>query len=123
MFATCLNCMDGRVQLPVIKWIMENYNIKYVDMITEARMDGYLADKDSDTKDILKKVEISINLHESKNIFITGHHDCAGNPIDNTTHKKQITAAVYLIKKLFPDLNIISLWIDDNFRVENIIGI
>jgi len=123
MFATCLNCIDGRVQLPVINWIMGNYSIKYVDMITEAGMDGYLAGKYSNITDILKKVEISINLHGSKNIFITGHHDCAGNPVDDTTHEKQITAAVYLIKKLFPDLNIIGLWIDDNFTVENIIEI
>ncbi|MEN6292607.1 MAG: carbonic anhydrase [Methanobacterium sp.] len=43
-FATCLNCIDGRVQLPVINWIMKNYNVKYVDMITKAGMDGFLAD-------------------------------------------------------------------------------
>lgn len=35
-FVTAINCMDGRVQEPVIKWMKEKYNATYVDMITEA---------------------------------------------------------------------------------------
>ena len=61
MFATCLNCMDGRAQLPVINWIMENYDIKYVDMITEAGINGFLADEYLDISEILKKVRILKN--------------------------------------------------------------
>jgi carbonic anhydrase len=120
MFATCLNCMDGRVQLPVINWIMENYNVKYIDMITEAGMNGFLADKDSNINNILKKVEISIDLHESENIFIIGHYDCAGNPVDDITHKKQINTAVDRIKDIFHELNVVGLWINDKFLVEKI---
>ena len=119
-FATCLNCIDGRIQLPVINWIAKNYNVKYVDMITEAGMDGFLANKDSDISSILKKVEISISGHGSENIFVVGHCDCAGNPVDDVTHKKHINAAVKRIENLFPDLNVISLWIDKNFTVEKI---
>jgi len=119
-FATCLNCMDGRVQLPVINWIMENYSITYVDMITEAGINGFLADEYLDINDILKKVRISIDLHESKNIFIVGHYDCAGNPVNDITHKKQISTAVSRIKNLFPDLKVTGLWVNDNFIVEKI---
>jgi len=55
-FATCLNCMDGRVQLPVIHWIKENYGVDYVDMITEAGMDGALASENyKDMHSLLKK--------------------------------------------------------------------
>ncbi len=121
MFATCLNCMDGRVQLPVINWIIENYNVKYIDMITEAGMDGYLADERLDINDILKKVEISIDLHKSENIFIVGHYDCAGNPVDDITHKKQIYTAVERIKNIFPDLSVVGMWLNDDFIVEKII--
>jgi len=42
--AICLNCIDGRVQLPVIEWIKQNYGVDHVDMITEPGMDGFLAD-------------------------------------------------------------------------------
>ncbi len=60
-FATCLNCMDGRVQEPVIFWIKENYKVDFVDMITEAGMDGYLSDSGSDISRIQKKINVSLN--------------------------------------------------------------
>ena len=34
--ATCLNCMDGRVQLPVLTWIKAEYPVDFVDVIMEA---------------------------------------------------------------------------------------
>ncbi|WP_431061856.1 carbonic anhydrase [Methanobacterium sp.] len=120
-FATCLNCMDGRVQLPVIKWIMENYNIKYVDMITEPGMNGFLADKSSNIQNIIKKVQITVDIHDSENVFIVGHYDCVGNPVNDLTHEKHIYAAVNRIKSLFPDLNIVGLWVSEDFEVSNVI--
>jgi len=36
-FATAINCMDGRVQLPVINWLMENLSVDYVDIDHRAR--------------------------------------------------------------------------------------
>ena len=62
--------------------------------------------------------KISISGHGSSNIFVVGHHDYAANPVDNLTHKKQINTAVKRIKDLFPDLNVIGLWINENFTVE-----
>ena len=44
--AVCLNCIDGRVQVPVIDWIKDKFKVDHVDMITEPGMDGLLADKD-----------------------------------------------------------------------------
>ena len=122
-FATCLNCMDGGVQLPAINWIIENYDIKYVDMITKPGMDGFLANENSNIHNIIKNVEISIDVHDTKNISIVGHYDCTRNPVDDLTHQKQIITAVEKIKNLFPDLNVAGLWINDNFLVEKIIKI
>ena len=34
-FATAINCMDGRVQLPVIKFLQERFKAEYVDIISE----------------------------------------------------------------------------------------
>lgn len=116
-FATCLNCIDGRVQIPVIEWITENYGFKYVDMITKPGMDGFLSKKSSDISEIIKEIQITIDVHNSKNIFITGHYDCAGNPVDNDAHKRQIKKSVKRIKDLFNDLNVVGLWVSSNFSV------
>ena len=63
IFATCLNCMDGRVQLPTIQWSKENYQVDYIDMITEAGMDGVLTNKGTNIEGILQKINISIDKH------------------------------------------------------------
>lgn len=42
-FGTAINCIDGRVQLPVIKWLKENYYLDFVDMITEPGPDKVLS--------------------------------------------------------------------------------
>ena len=34
-FYTAINCMDGRVQLPVIYYLKERFGVPYVDVITE----------------------------------------------------------------------------------------
>ncbi|MEN6293189.1 MAG: carbonic anhydrase, partial [Methanobacterium sp.] len=77
--------------------------------------------KNSDIHNILKEVEISISGHGSENIFVVGHYDCAGNPVDDITHKEHINTAVNRIMDLFPDLNVIGLWINESFTVEKII--
>ena len=89
-FATCLNCIDGRAQLPVIKWIQENYDVEYVDMITEPGIDGLLADNNRSIDGVIEKIGISIEKNSASIIFVVGHHDCKGNPVDEATHKEQI---------------------------------
>lgn len=35
-FCTAINCMDGRVQLPVINFLMRRFSVEYVDSVTDA---------------------------------------------------------------------------------------
>jgi len=120
-FVTCLNCMDGRVQLPVIYWIKENYGVDYVDMITEAGMDGVLADENYKNVDsLIKKIEISLEKHNSRIVFVVGHHDCGGNPVDDKTHKNQICMAVEKVKGWKPSIQIVGLWVSKEWTVEKI---
>jgi len=112
--------MDGRVHLPVIQWIKENYEVEYVDLITEPGIDGILADFNSDINDIINKLEISVDKHESKYIFIGGHYDCLGHPVDNENHKKDVMVAVERIKNIKSSCKVIGLWISDEFSVEKI---
>ncbi len=120
-FATCLNCIDGRVQLPVVKWIMENYKIDFVDMITEPGMDGFLSHPLSHLDDIFRKIQITMDVHDSQDIFIVAHDDCAGNPVDKETHQKQVTVSVNLIKEHFPSCKVIGIWVDLDANIEKII--
>src|SRR6185295_2759331 len=87
--ATCLNCMDGRVQLPVVYWIKENYKVDFVDVITEAGMDGVLSGQE-DIREVLRSITISVDVNKSSKLFVVGHYDCRGNPAEEEIHHQQI---------------------------------
>ncbi len=121
-FATAINCMDGRVQIPVIEYIKNRYQVNYVDMITIPGPNKVLAEsKDKSTLESIKRrVEISVNLHSSKLVAICGHYDCAGNPADKETKIKQIIDAIKVTKLWFPEVQVIGLWINQNWEVEEV---
>ena len=72
IFATAINCMDGRVQVPVIDWLRRQYGADYVDMITEPGPERLLAEgKDlMASASIHRRLEISVNRHNSKLVAI-----------------------------------------------------
>lgn len=121
-FATAINCMDGRVQLPVIGYIKKKYGVDYVDMITEPGPNGVLAsNKDHVTVESIKRrVGISTGRHGSKYIAVAGHHDCAGNPVDKDTHLTHVRNAIKTVKSWGFNAEIIGLWVDENWQVNEV---
>lgn len=121
-FMTAINCMDGRTQVPVIEFLKNKYGLDYVDMITEPGPNRILAEgKDKPTiGSIKRRVEISITKHGSKLIAIVGHHDCAGNPIDKERQITHIRTAIETIRSWGFKAEIVGLWVDENWKVNEI---
>jgi carbonic anhydrase len=115
--ATCLNCMDGRVQLPVLQWIKANYPVDFVDVITEAGMDGVLA-KQEDISEVNRSIKVSVNVNKSTRLFIVGHYDCRGNPVDEKVHREEIVKSVERVKTHWPNQEVIGLWVNNQWHVE-----
>jgi len=115
--ATCLNCMDGRVQLPVIHWIKKNYRVDFVDVITEAGMDNVLSNQ-QDISEVLRSITISVDVNQSTRLFVVGHYDCRGNPVEENTHHQQIRNAVNRLKGHWPGHEIVGLWVNKTWAVE-----
>lgn len=88
-------------------------------MVTEPGMDDFLADTSNNIENMVKKISIWINIHNTKDIFIVGHHDCAGNPVDGKIHKMNIEESFNQIKSIFKGLSVIELWIKEDFNVKN----
>ncbi|MEA1933212.1 MAG: carbonic anhydrase [Thermodesulfobacteriota bacterium] len=122
IFVTAINCMDGRVQLPVIEYMKSRYGLDYVDMVTEPGPNKILAENGDKTtiESIKKRVKISIERHNSKQIAIVGHHDCAGNPADKETQTTHIISAIKTVKSWGLNVQIIGLWVDENRVVSEI---
>ena len=117
---TCLNCMDGRVQLPVLQWIKKYRRVDFVDVITEAGMDGVLADPNHDIGEILYSIGISVKMNNSTGLFVVGHYDCRGNPSNKKTHYQQIIKAIQRVKSHWASHSVTGLWVNKNWQVEEV---
>jgi hypothetical protein len=110
--------MDGRVQLPVIRYLQDRFEVLYVDSITEAGPVKSLANPVDETvsQSILSRVAVS-RTHGSKVVVVVAHDDCAGNPEDETTQRRQLEEAVDFIAGRFPDMSILGLWLNRDWSV------
>lgn len=108
--------MDGRIQIPLITWIKENYDADYVDTITEPGVDKKIAEK-YNLDPIQAKVSISINAHNSRLIVISGHFDCAGNPVSDELHISHIKKSVETVSSWNLGVKVIGVWVDSSWKV------
>lgn len=113
--------MDGRVQEPVIKYLKKRYNVPYVDSITEPGPIKILAGGTGIPviENILFRIDISINKHRSRAIAVVGHHDCAGNPVGKTEQLEQIRRSLQFLKDKYPQVELVGLWVDENWSVSD----
>jgi len=118
-FATSVCCMDGRIQIPLISWIKDNNSVDYVDTVTEPGVDKLTLDSDAVEK-IKSKVGISINAHGSNLVIVSGHHDCAGNPVSKEEHLNQIKKWVDVINSWNLGVQVIGAWVNENWQIEKI---
>jgi hypothetical protein len=113
-FATTINCMDGRTQLPVIEFLKKEYGVDYVDSVTEPGPIKYLADNADAAvvEQIKKRVMISTEKHGSSVIAIVAHEHCAGNPIEKDEQIKQLAASVSLVRGWAPGAEVFGVWVE-----------
>lgn len=120
-FATCLNCVDGRAQTPVLDYITNHFECDYVDMITEPGVDGLFADPDWIVPEsIIQKIGLSLGRQGPSMVFLVGHHDCLANPVDDETHKTHIKKGVKRIKTLVLKADVFGLWVEKDSTIKKI---
>ena len=115
-FATSISCMDGRIQIPISQWIKENYSVDFVDTITEPGVDKVISGN-SDLDSIKTKIGISINAHKSKLVVVSGHYDCAANPVSDDEHIDLIKKDIEIISSWNLGVDIVGIWVDGSWKV------
>ena len=118
-FATSISCMDGRIQIPINDWIKKNHSVDYVDTITEPGVEKKIT-ASIDIEQIKSKAEISIYKHKSDVIVVSGHHDCAGNPVSKEEHLAQIKNSIGVIESWKFPAKVLGIWVNDQWEVEQI---
>jgi len=119
-FATAINCMDGRTQLPVIEWMKKEFGVEYVDSITEPGPVRILAEPAEVAESIRQRVRISVERHGSKAVALVAHHDCAGNPVDRKTQLAQLRAAIETVCGWGFPVEVVGLWVGEDWGVQRV---
>ncbi len=118
-FVTAINCIDGRVQRPVTDWLKIAGHADYVDMVTEPGPEKALTSGDAVLEQAIRaKVEISVNAHGSRVVACAAHFDCAGNPVSDAEHARQVRASVDVIAHWGLAVRVIGLWVTENGYIE-----
>ena len=74
-------------------------------LLSKDHLDQYLVES------LKNKIKISLEKHKSKNIVVSGHEDCAGNPVSESVHKKDILKTAELIRLMFPKISVIPVYV------------
>jgi hypothetical protein len=121
-FATAINCMDGRTQLPVIEWMKREHKVDYVDTITEPGPVRILATATDAAalESIKRRLNISVNKHGSTRVAIIAHADCAGNPVDKDAQLSQLRMAAATVLSWDMGVQLDLLWLGDDWQVKRV---
>ncbi len=122
-FGTAINCIDGRVQEAVTRWVKDAYHLDYVDLVTEPGADKILSQGSKEAlAEIRAKVYTSISAHGSSVVVIAGHYDCAANPVSQEEHLRQIRNSMQVIRFWNFPVTVVGLWVNENWAVEVVGG-
>ena len=121
-FATVINCMDGRTQLPVIDYMKTKFNVDYVDVITEPGPVKVIAEQWNafQVNSIQQRLMISQEKHGSKHLALVAHYDCAGNPVEKSKQIEQLRRSIESIRLWGFKGDVVGLWVDENWAVQEV---
>ncbi|UCD65172.1 MAG: hypothetical protein JSW34_01730 [Candidatus Zixiibacteriota bacterium] len=121
-YCTVINCMDGRTQSVVNEYLKERFKVEFVDTITEPGPNRILAERSQPVlvESIMSRLEISLREHQSVGVAVVGHHDCAGNPAAEDEQIRHIKHAVRFIRTRHEGVNVIGLWVNERWEVEEV---
>jgi len=119
-FSTVINCMDGRIQLPVLDFMRNRFGHPYVDNITIAGPVRILANGTPAAilDAVRERLHVSVEVHGSRTIAVVAHHDCAGNPVSREEQIAQLRPACDWVRSLYPHCTILPLWVNAHWQVE-----
>lgn len=127
-FGTVLICMDGRPQRSTADYLANTFGVRYLDTITTAGTVRHLAEDTEQTHVLLSNLAVSVQRQSaargpsSARVAVVAHHDCLGNPTTESTQRQQVVAATQRIRDLYPEAEVIGLWVGETWTVERILA-
>lgn len=105
-------CMDFRFQKYIRQWIDENLKDKSFDLV------GF-AGSTKDLTTIMKQIDISVKLHQTKQVVLIHHENCGAYGAESTPerHRNDLLIAKKQILAQYPQLQVdlYYLYLDGKF--------
>lgn len=113
--ALVVHCMDYRLQKFLHPWIMSRFGADNFDIIS-------LAGAVHDYEQVLKYVQLAVQVHSINTVTLVNHEDCRAYGRDGTfaRHKHDLKDASKKIKMLFPHLDVETFYLHLSGRFEEI---
>src|SRR3990167_6831918 len=99
--AIVITCIDFRFQQYIDDWLKQNFKKYMFDRVA-------LAGGVFDFYSILRQVEISQRLHQTKKVILVNHQDCGAYGKEGTfkRHRDDLTEAERKLEALYPDIDV-----------------
>lgn len=115
-YTIAINCVDGRVQTPVLEWMKRELPGDLVHAVNEPGPDASLAEGDGADR-IRRVVSLLTENTRVHAVAVAAHHDCLGNPVDEATHRRQLERAVARVAGWGFTDRALGLWVDGAWEV------
>ncbi len=104
--AVIVACIDFRFQKNIRKWTEDNLAGKTFDLV------GW-AGATKDLKNVIKQIDISVRLHQIKQVILIHHEECGAYGSESTSerHAADLRLAKTEILKKYPDLEVDTLYL------------
>jgi hypothetical protein len=112
--------MDGRPQRKVADYLLTSLGVRNLDSITTAGTVRHLSETTDQTATLMANLHVSVKGHGSRRIAVVAHHDCLDNPVSDKTQRDQLEAAVRRGRDLYPDAEVLSLWVNEQWIIERV---
>ncbi len=112
--ALIIHCMDWRLHPELANKLPELLGVKKFDLVGIAGVGKNLLEEGSAKDCLMKQIELSINLHNTKKIFLVHHSDCGayGGSFEgeHEKHVADMEEAEKIIKEAHPEVEIIRVF-------------
>ncbi|MFP4636517.1 MAG: carbonic anhydrase, partial [Nitriliruptoraceae bacterium] len=94
----------------------QRFGVDAVDVVTEPGVDATVP---ALVDDLARRLAPSLEKHGSTAVVLAGHEDCAGNPVDEATHRQHLaTSAGILTDTLGTGVEVLTVYVRLDGSVE-----
>jgi hydrogenase maturation factor len=119
---TVVCCIDGRIQIPVVEFLRNLWNVEWVDVVTEIAPERLLSDgnEEESVRRIHENITASLVQQLEARLAVASHSGCDCNNVPDEEKREMVRASVRILREAHQDASIIGVWVDETGTVSQL---